>query len=64
MSIFIGVIRTLIFVASVLLVSAMKFTVAGPFGYFTAGVLLSLYCWFFLKVLDYLKDYRMEGSSD
>ncbi|WP_250602202.1 hypothetical protein [Serratia marcescens] len=57
MNIFIGVIRTLIFVASVLLVSAMKVTASGPFGYFIAGVLLSLYCWAILKLLDYLKDY-------
>ncbi|ALL39039.1 hypothetical protein [Serratia marcescens] len=58
MNIFIGVIRTLIFVASVLLVSTMKVTVSGPFGYFIAGVLLSLYCWIILKALDYMKDYR------
>lgn len=58
MKIFIGVIRTLIFVAAVLLVSAMKITVSGTFGYFIAGVLLSLYCWVILKALDYLKDYR------
>lgn len=58
MSIFIGVIRTLIFVAAVLLVSSMKVTVTGPFGYFIAGVLLSLYCWVILKVLDYVKEYR------
>lgn len=57
MNIFIGVIRTLIFVAVVLLVSTMKFTVSGPFGYFIAGVLLSLYCWVILKALDYMKDY-------
>ncbi|MFK3927392.1 hypothetical protein ACI2J7_01335 [Serratia bockelmannii] len=58
MSTLIGVIRTLIFVAAVLLVSAMKVTVAGPFGYFIAGVLLSLYCWVILKALDYMKEYR------
>ncbi|HEI9833961.1 hypothetical protein JY469_16170 [Serratia marcescens] len=58
MSIFIGVIRTLIFVTAVLLVSAMKVTASGPFGYFIAGVLLSLYCWVILKALDYMKDYR------
>ncbi|WP_260515053.1 MULTISPECIES: hypothetical protein [unclassified Serratia (in: enterobacteria)] len=58
MSMFIGVIRTLIFVASVLLVSAMKITVSGPFGYFIAGVLLSLFCWAILKALDYIKEYR------
>ncbi|MDU7466720.1 MULTISPECIES: hypothetical protein [unclassified Serratia (in: enterobacteria)] len=58
MSIFIGVIRTLIFVAAVLLVSAMKVTVTGPFGYFIAGMLLSFYCWLILKALDYMKEYR------
>ncbi|WP_085337257.1 hypothetical protein [Serratia marcescens] len=58
MNIFIGVIRTLIFVASMLLVSTMKVTVSGPFGYFIAGVLLSLYGWGILKALDYIKAYR------
>lgn len=58
MNIFIGGIRTLIFVASVLLVSAMKVTASGPFGYFIAAVLLSLYCWVILRALDYMKDYR------
>lgn len=58
MSIFIGMIRTLIFIAAVLLVSPIKVTASGPFGYFIAGVLLSLYCWVILKALDYMKDYR------
>jgi hypothetical protein len=62
MNIFIGVIRTLIFVAAVLVVSDIKVTGAGPFGYFIAGVLLSLYGWGILKALDYIKGYR-EGAA-
>lgn len=58
MSTLIGVLRILILVVAILQIKAVTVTATGLGGNFIAGLLLILYCWAILKLLDYLKDYR------